>query len=188
MRVYLTGFMGSGKSTVGPLVARRLGVPFVDLDDAIEAEAGRPIPKLFAEEGEAGFRRREAEALRQTAARADVVVALGGGALVGDANRAWAKAHGVVVYLRVPPEALARRLHDTAAGRPLLHDEAGRVPDPDALARRIGTLLGARRATYEDAHLSLDASAPPEVVARRVADAIRAHARAARAPTRRSKR
>ena len=79
-QIYLTGFMGSGKSTVGPLVGARLGRRFLDLDDLIAERAGRAIPAIFEAEGEAGFRRREADALRAVS-REDgrAVVATGGG-------------------------------------------------------------------------------------------------------------
>jgi shikimate kinase len=180
--VYLTGFMGSGKSTVGPLVAARLGVPFADLDARIEAVAGQPIPALFADEGEAGFRAREAAALRGTAGFGGVV-ALGGGALVDDANRAWAKAHGCVVYLRASPTALAARLAATAAGRPLLHDAAGQPLPPDRLRARVARLLAARAATYADAHRTVRADALPSVVASRVVGAVRAWQRSPREAT-----
>jgi shikimate kinase len=77
----LTGFMGSGKSTVGPLLAARLGWRFVDVDDVIEAEAGTKITELFAKYGEAAFRRREHEAIARLAEGEELVLALGGGAI-----------------------------------------------------------------------------------------------------------
>ena len=78
-RIVLTGFMGSGKSTVGPLVAARLGWSFIDADDAIEAEAGATIAELFARHGEAAFRAREHTAISALAAKEHLVLALGGG-------------------------------------------------------------------------------------------------------------
>lgn len=164
MRIYLTGFMASGKSTVGPRVAERLDLDFVDLDDVIEARAGQSIPQIFAEAGEAGFRRREAEALRATAERADVVVALGGGALVNEENLAFARAHGTVVYLRVPVEELVRRLEREADRRPLLQDAAGVPLARKAMRARIETMLVERRRFYEQAHLTIDAARPVEEV------------------------
>ncbi|MGB7546541.1 MAG: shikimate kinase, partial [Terracidiphilus sp.] len=80
-RIVLTGFMGSGKSTVGPLVARRLGWRFVDVDDVIEAEAGIPIAEIFARHGEAAFRDREHSTIARLAATDALVLALGGGAI-----------------------------------------------------------------------------------------------------------
>ena len=133
-------------------------MPFADLDARIAAAAGRPIPAIFAGEGEAGFRAREAAALRGTAGFGGVV-ALGGGALVDDASRAWAKAHGCVVYLRARPAALAARLAATAAGRPLLHDDAGQPLPPGRLRARVAALLAVRAATYADAHVAVRAEA-----------------------------
>ena len=79
MRIYLTGFMGSGKSTVGRLLAARLGFPFLDLDEDIERRAGMRVREIFELHGEPVFRRMEREALEATAALPDVVVATGGG-------------------------------------------------------------------------------------------------------------
>src|SRR5437588_6883468 len=86
-RIVLTGFMGSGKSTVGPLLARRLGWDFVDADDVIEAEAGMPIAEIFARHGEAAFRAREHAAIARLAAQDSLVLALGGGAIETTAIR-----------------------------------------------------------------------------------------------------
>src|ERR1700683_4779598 len=80
-RIVLTGFMGSGKSTVGPLLARQLGWKFVDADDVIAAEAGATIPEIFAREGEAAFRERERAAIARLASEDALVLALGGGAI-----------------------------------------------------------------------------------------------------------
>ena len=118
-RVYLVGFMGSGKSTVGRRLAARLGVPFVDLDEAFEAMAGETIRATFETRGEAWFRQREAELLRGTADLPAAVVALGGGTFVFPENAAFVRRHGVSVFLDVPFEALSARLGGKAADRPL---------------------------------------------------------------------
>ncbi|MGH9599103.1 MAG: shikimate kinase [Terracidiphilus sp.] len=86
-RIVLTGFMGSGKSTAGPLLAQRLGWRFVDVDDVIEAEAGSPIAELFAREGEAAFREREHAAIARLATGGELVLALGGGAIEHQGTR-----------------------------------------------------------------------------------------------------
>src|SRR5262245_50547332 len=82
----LTGFMGAGKSTVGRALAHRLGRAFVDLDAVIEAEAGRPISAIFADDGESGFRDRETSAIRRVMATDNQVIATGGGALLRPEN------------------------------------------------------------------------------------------------------
>lgn len=136
MRIFLTGFMGAGKSEVGRLLARRLGLAFVDLDGEIEARAGESIGALFRREGEEGFRRRERIALEATARRQGVVVATGGGVVTSEANRDWMKEHGMTVWLNPSFETLAARLPPAAwATRPLLASQAqalelwqGRLP------------------------------------------------------------
>lgn len=118
-RVYLVGFMGAGKTTVGRLLAERLGVPFVDLDQAFEAMAGRTIRETFETRGEAFFRAREAELLRGTAALSDAVVAVGGGTFAIPENREFIARHGVSLFLDLPFEAVAARLQGKSADRPL---------------------------------------------------------------------
>ncbi|KRM33299.1 hypothetical protein FC83_GL002866 [Agrilactobacillus composti DSM 18527 = JCM 14202] len=110
-RLVLVGFMGAGKTTVGQLLAQNTGFRFTDLDQAIVEIAGRPIPDIFAAEGEAGFRRRETEALAQ-ALDQDVIVSTGGGIVTQAQNRALLKAAGApVVYLKADPEVLYQRVY-----------------------------------------------------------------------------
>jgi shikimate kinase len=173
MRIYLTGFMASGKSTVGPRVAARLGATFIDLDRLITAHDGRSIPEIFDEEGEEGFRALEREALHKTTDTDDLVVALGGGALVDDDNRAFAKEHGRIVYLEVDADTVLERVADEADRRPLLQDEDG-TPLPRAqMKERIGGMLDDRRAAYEEAHATVDATAPLDAVVEAVTAAVR---------------
>ncbi len=118
-RVYIVGFMGSGKTTVGRLLAERWEVPFVDLDAAFEAMAGETIRQTFETRGEDWFRERETELLRGTAGLPRAVVALGGGTFVFPENAAFARRHGVTVFLDVPFEILGERLSGKTADRPL---------------------------------------------------------------------
>jgi shikimate kinase len=126
-RICLIGFMGSGKSTVGPLLAGRLGWEFVDLDTLVEARAGCPIAAVFEEHGEGRFRALEAACLRDAAERRRVVIATGGGAPMGVANRWFFEDTGTVVFhLGVSlDEAMARTRGDTS--RPLLARKADDV-------------------------------------------------------------
>jgi shikimate kinase/3-dehydroquinate synthase len=131
--IVLVGFMGAGKTTVGRQLARTLGLPFTDADQAIEEQAGRPIREIFAAAGEQAFRDLERQVITGLlAAPADAVLALGGGAVETPAIRAALAGHQVV-YLQISlDDALARVGHDT--GRPLLGD-----PDLAGLfARRQG--------------------------------------------------
>jgi shikimate kinase / 3-dehydroquinate synthase len=136
--LFLTGFMGAGKSTVGRLVAQRLGLPFVDVDALVEEREGRTIPAIFSESGEDAFRCAETDALALLAAQPDAVVACGGGIVLRDENRALLKSLGRVFYLVVTAEEALARLGD-ASGRPLLAGEAGRMAT---------TLLDGRSALY----------------------------------------
>ena len=111
--------MGAGKTTIGRILARKLGLRFVDSDHEIEARTGATIPWIFEIEGEARFRRREAEVIRDLSAQEGIVMATGGGAILNADSRAYLKERGTVVYLRASvSNILARTSHDK--NRPLL--------------------------------------------------------------------
>ena len=117
--LFLYGPPGSGKSTIGRLLAARLGLPFTDLDAVIVETDGRSIPQIFAEEGEPGFRAREKQALADMGARPRHVVALGGGALLNPECRALAEASGEVLCLACTLETLCHRIDNAPGSRPL---------------------------------------------------------------------
>src|SRR4051794_1958970 len=111
--VYLVGLMGAGKTSVGKLLARRLGKVFYDCDHEIERATGVRVPVIFDIEGEAGFRAREGRVLTDLVQRSPVVLATGGGAVLAEQNRKLLKQHGTVVYLCASPHDLWRRTrHD----------------------------------------------------------------------------
>lgn len=141
--VYLTGFMGAGKTAVGRELAALLRRPFIDLDLSIERAAGSSVASLFARRGEAAFRALESRALARAAKRAGAVVALGGGALLSSKNKALVAKTGVLVNLACSRAELVRRLRPERASRPLL---AG-----GALSARVAALLRSRRAAYASA-------------------------------------
>src|ERR1700739_4315378 len=97
--IFLVGLMGAGKTTIGRILARKLGLRFVDSDHEIEARTGATIPWIFEIEGEASFRRREAEVIRDLSAQQGIVMATGGGAILNADSRAYLKERGTVVYL-----------------------------------------------------------------------------------------
>ena len=122
MMITLTGFMGSGKTTVGKVLADFLGCPFMDLDDLVVKKAGKSIPDIFAQDGEPAFRQLEAQVLRKTVekyAESTAVLALGGGAVLAPASAALLRDKTVCIYLRATLETLLARLEGETAGRPL---------------------------------------------------------------------
>ena len=117
--IFLVGLMGAGKTSVGKLLARRLGKAFYDCDHEIERATGVRIPLIFEIEGETGFRARERKMLSELVQRPEVVVATGGGAVLDEQNRNLLRQHGTVVYLCASPQDLWQRTrHDR--NRPLL--------------------------------------------------------------------
>jgi shikimate kinase len=150
--LFLVGMPGSGKSTVGRQLSRRLGLPFFDSDQVIEQRLGCSIREYFAREGEAAFRDVEAQVLADLAGGAAAVIATGGGAVLREDNRRAMQQGGKVVYLRSSPEELQRRLrHDTQ--RPLLQ-----VADPVA---RLRAMHAERDPLYrEAAHFQIETGRP----------------------------
>lgn len=139
-RIFIVGFMGAGKSTVGRLLAQRLDYGFVDLDAAVESRAGKSVAQVFADDGEPAFRALEHEMLLEMGERSRVVVACGGGVVVDHANRAALRSSGTVVYLRVSAQEAIARIGDVST-RPLLC-----APGGGELAATA--LLQARTALY----------------------------------------
>ena len=157
MSILLIGFMGAGKSTVGRLLAERLGKPFRDLDQLVEEMTQKKIPQLFAE-GEAVFRKAESEALIAALAK-DQVIACGGGIVLKEANQALLKEHPQVVYLKGQPAALITRIRkDEANIRPLATEKT---------ALEIQEILASRLPLYESAatiEVETTAKTPEQIV------------------------
>jgi shikimate kinase len=119
----LVGLMGAGKTTVGARAASRLGRPFVDTDEVVEATLGLSVSEIFAAEGEPGFREHERRAVADVCASpVPLVIACGGGAVLDPANRARLRETSLVVWLRAGPATLAERVEEEAATRPLLRE------------------------------------------------------------------
>lgn len=150
MNITLTGFMGTGKTTVGKELARRLDWTFVDTDRLIESSAGKSIPAIFSQHGEAVFRRLEQRAIAQVTRNDEQVIATGGGAFVDPRNRSRLRAMGPVVCLTATPKTILQRVGPSLARRPMLHD--GKPTE------RIQQLLRQRAAAYSKADLLIDTS------------------------------
>jgi shikimate kinase len=156
LRIYITGFMGSGKSTVGPLIAARLGYEFVDLDALIEAHERKSVPEIFRERGEKDFRTLERHELGLLRTRERIVVATGGGALTDEGCREIILGSGLLVYLHVPPEILFARLRGRR-GRPMIAADDGTPLGDEQLRERISSLLRSREPLYRQAGIVVDA-------------------------------
>jgi shikimate kinase len=162
--VFLVGFMGAGKSSVGVVLARELGLAFADTDELVRAAAGRPIDRIFAESGEPRFREIEREALARLDTDRGLVVACGGGLFACAEARRWLASRGRSVWLDVPLELIRERLERGGTPRPVW-------PADDPVGQRA--LFERRRATYWLAGMRIDARGSPEAVARRIRDRLR---------------
>lgn len=153
--VYLAGFMGSGKSTIGPILANTIGFEYVDVDKLIEDQIGKRITEIFEELGEPGFRSLEKKALKEVAERNDTVIALGGGTIANEENFKLIHGSGVIVYLKLSPgEILKRVKHKT--DRPLLKDVQGAVLSEGEMQKRIEDLLQSRHQFYARADVVVE--------------------------------
>lgn len=159
MRIFLTGFMGAGKTTVGRLLADRIGLRFVDLDDELERRAGATVREIFAAHGEPGFRQLELAALEDLAAQEDVVVATGGGTMTTEPGARVIRGAGLSVWLNPSFATIVNRIGVLGKGdRPLFRDEA-----------QVLALYQERLPLYRRADLTVDVApdeAPDEVAAR----------------------
>jgi shikimate kinase len=164
-RIVLTGFMGSGKSTVGPLVAARLGWQFIDVDNVIETETGAPIADLFARHGEGAFRDREHATIARLSTGENLVLALGGGAIEREDTRELLlnRPGTLLVHLEVELDTTLARCRGTEDTRPVLADQAN-------LAARYERRLP----LYRTAHVTVRSDAlTPDQVADAVIQAAR---------------
>lgn len=164
LNVFLIGMMGTGKTTVGRLLATALGHRFFDTDALIEQVAGKTISEIFAESGEAGFRQLEAQVLSELSAYTNLTIATGGGIVLRRLN--WSHLQqGLVVWLDAPVEVLLSRLRDDTT-RPLLQGE-----NP---AQALEALLEQRRSLYAEAdlHIRIAAEDTPEEIVARILAAI----------------
>lgn len=151
MILYLVGFMGCGKSSIGRRLAERTGFAFADTDRMVEETAGRTIPEIFATDGEAAFRAMESAALRSIPDEGNTIVATGGGTPCNPENLAWMKAHGHSVYISITADYLYRILYTRRQRRPKL---AGL--NDEELLRYIRTTLAEREPYYTQASATIE--------------------------------
>jgi shikimate kinase len=164
--IALIGFMGTGKSVVGRLLADKLGKRFIEMDAEIEKKAGKPVAAIFREDGEASFRKMEAQITAEISAKKNTVVACGGGIVLDKANIFRLNQEYVIVCLSAAPGDILKRISGEVGTRPLL--------DVADKGKTIKELLSARRPLYEQASdITVDTSGidPPGVV-QKIIDAL----------------
>jgi len=150
MRIYLIGYMGCGKSTLGKGLAKHAGLQFVDMDHYIEKRNCKTVPQLFEEFGEEGFRKRERKALEELSEFTDVVIATGGGAPCFFDNIDLMNRTGKTIFLNIDPKILASRLLNSKTERPLIKGKS-----KEELIDFIDETLKKRNAYYKQAHYQI---------------------------------
>jgi len=160
-RIFLIGFMGSGKTTVGSKLARIMGYEFVDMDQVIEETSGMTVPGIFAELGEEVFRKWEHDILLELCRREKVVVATGGGAPCHGTMMSTMNKNGDTIYIKLTPSVLKIRLTQSKTNRPLIRGKS-----PQELLDFITSLLEKREAFYNQATYIVDGmKLDPELLA-----------------------
>lgn len=154
--VYLIGFMGAGKTTIGKELAKKWNIPVFDTDEEIVRKAGASIPTIFDTEGEQSFRDMETDILK-TLPLQDSIVTTGGGIILKDVNRKWMKKNGIVIFLEVSPQEVLTRLSKDAS-RPLLSENKEKA---------VYDLLALRMPLYQNSshhHIQTDGKDPKEII------------------------
>ncbi len=150
MRIYLIGYMGCGKSTLGRRLSEYTGMQFVDMDHYIEERNCKTVPQIFAEEGEAGFRLKEQKALHELSEFTDIIIATGGGAPCFFDNIDLMNRSGKTIYMNIAPEILADRLLKSKTERPLIKGKSR-----EELVAFIDETLSKRNEFYKQAHFQI---------------------------------
>jgi len=164
VNLYLIGLMGTGKTTIGSLLAQELGYRFIDTDAVIVQAAGKSVNEIFTQDGETAFRQLESHVLAQVCAYTNLVIATGGGIVLKQENWGYLH-HGLVVWLDVPVEIICQRLAEDTT-RPLLQDA-----DPED---KLRSLLSNRRSLYSqaDLHMTILQEETPEQTTTRIINTI----------------
>lgn len=155
MTVFLCGFMGCGKTTIGQVLAQKLGVHYIDMDEYIVKKEGKKIPEIFAENGEEYFRMKETEAIGELAEH-DAVIACGGGAMISEKNAEIARSGGTVIFLDVPFEVCYERISGDS-NRPLIVNNT---------KEQVENIYNSRYEIYKKhSSVAIDANNSPSAVA-----------------------
>ena len=157
--IFLTGFMASGKSTIGPILANTIGWDFLDLDKVIEEKTNKKIVDIFREEGEKFFRELETDTLREITSLNKYVISLGGGTIENEENLKMMKDNGILVYLETSPEAAYKRLRFKRDRPALLFDD--HEPTKEEFINRINIILSRRLKYYNQADVKINTDNKP---------------------------
>lgn len=157
--IFLTGFMASGKSTIGPILANTIGWDFLDLDKVIEEKTSKKIVDIFREEGEKFFRELETNTLTEITRLKKYVISLGGGTIENEENLKMINNNGILVYLETSPEAAYRRLRFKRDRPALLFDD--HEPTKEEFLNRINTILRRRLKYYNQADIKINTDNKP---------------------------
>ena len=153
--IYLTGFMGSGKSTIGPILANTLGWDFFDLDKLIEDKTGKKIREIFEQEGENHFRKLETNTLKEISESQNVIISLGGGTIASKENLEILKKTGKIIYLKVSLDTVYQRLK-YKRDRPALTKSISEGLSREEMTSKIEKLMDNRVDYYEQADYTID--------------------------------
>lgn len=150
--IYLTGFMGSGKSTIAPILANTIGYSHIDIDEEIEKTSGKRISEIFSDSGEPAFRNIERKLLAAISTSDECVVSLGGGTITNEANLSVVKSTGILIYLKADIDQIVKRLrHKT--NRPMITAADGSVLPENILRERVTSMLSQREPFYNQADI-----------------------------------
>jgi shikimate kinase len=154
--IFLTGFMGSGKSTIGPILANTLGFEYLDVDRHIEQKTKKQITEIFSSEGEQVFRDLERHTLLELTELERCVISLGGGTITNEDNCRLVLQKGILVYLKLSPDEIIQRVQ-YRTDRPMLKDNLGNPLAPPELRNRVLDLMNRREKFYARAHVIITA-------------------------------
>lgn len=174
--IFLTGFMASGKSTIGKVVAKSIDRPFIDLDSVIEEKEQKSIKEIFSTNGEKYFREKELEYLIEVSKNFTGVVSLGGGALQNQRVIDHLKLYGLLVFIKAPIEVIVDRVMKNST-RPIVLDEEGKIKPRETLLNELKSLYLSREGFYSQAQITVESNGfrPKEETAQILIEKLKRH-------------